>query len=316
MNPTHPDAPARTRNTLRALPAISLFGLLTAMPLTTHGQNADQGIEIEQDVPYGSARGRPLLCDVLRPEQPASERLPCIVYIHGGGWRQGDKASGTARLAPLVATGNYVGVSVGYRLSGEAKWPAQIEDCQAALRWIREHAAELGIDPERIGVWGFSAGGHLSAFLAVTEGMKEIDALETRGKERVRCAVAMSPPVYFFNEDRNPELREGMLYELLGTTFGEKPEVYKQASPAAYVHPDTPPILFVSGDADQVVPFEPIRRFSDDLEAQGVEAPLIRLVGAGHRYRSAELESRIAAFFDRHLRDRPEPVSVEPIEIE
>ena len=101
---------------------------------------ANPNIDFDLDVEYGKAGERPLKLDILRPKNPSGKPLPIVVWIHGGGWQGGDKASGRGVLAGLVASGNYVGFSVGYRLSGEAIWPAQAHDCKAALRWIRANA--------------------------------------------------------------------------------------------------------------------------------------------------------------------------------
>jgi hypothetical protein len=117
-----------------------------------------KNVSVERDVVYGDAGSRPLKLDLILPQAKSNAPLPLIVFIHGGGWRNGDKAGGASRLLPLVATGNYVGATIDYRLSGESIWPAQIHDCKAAIRWLRANARKYHIDPERIGVWGISAG--------------------------------------------------------------------------------------------------------------------------------------------------------------
>ena len=123
---------------------------------------APQGVKVLRDLPYAETDNPRQRLDLVLPEtRIGHEPFPLVVWIHGGGWRNGDKRSGINRVAPVVMTGRYVGATIGYRLSGEAQWPMQIHDCKAAIRWLRAHAKEYGIDPKRIAVWGSSAGGQL-----------------------------------------------------------------------------------------------------------------------------------------------------------
>ena len=115
-------------------------------------------IAVDRDVPYAGTDNRRQRLDIYLPKKPRSKKLPVVVFIHGGGWQAGDKTIGATALVPLVRTGDYAGVSVGYRLTDEASWPAQIYDCKAAIRWVRANAEKYGFDPDRIGVWGKSAG--------------------------------------------------------------------------------------------------------------------------------------------------------------
>src|SRR5262249_36362207 len=126
------------------------------------------GVALEADLEYGRAVERSLTLDLFRPKNQGTRTLPVIVYIHGGGWQQGNKNEGHRVLSELVQSGNYAAVTIAYRLSGEAIWPAQIHDCKAAVRWVRASARKYGFDPDRIGACGGSAGGHLAAMLGVT----------------------------------------------------------------------------------------------------------------------------------------------------
>jgi acetyl esterase/lipase len=106
------------------------------------------------DIPYADTGNPRHRLDLYLPNKRTSDKLPVIVFFHGGGWMQGDKSDGPGRLLPFLRTGQYAGVSAGYRLSGEAQWPAQICDCKAAIRWVRANAAKYGLDADHIGVWG------------------------------------------------------------------------------------------------------------------------------------------------------------------
>ena len=123
-------------------------------------------VKVEKDIPYAGTKNPAQTLDLLLPKTPKGDKpLPVVVNIHGGAFKMGDKAMGLGEIVPLVAGGDYAGVTINYRLSGEALWPAQIHDCKAAIRWVRANAAKYHLDPDRIGVIGGSAGGHLVAML-------------------------------------------------------------------------------------------------------------------------------------------------------
>jgi acetyl esterase/lipase len=133
-------------------------------------------IKFIRDLPYADNDNPRQSLDLYLPKDHSAEKpLPLLVFIHGGGWRNGSKDGAGRRLAPFIESGRYAGASIGYRLTDEAVWPSQIHDCKAALRWLRGNAAKYHLDPDRIAVWGTSAGGHLVAMLGVTH---NVDGLE------------------------------------------------------------------------------------------------------------------------------------------
>jgi len=270
-----------------------------------------QRVDVAKDVEYGCAGERSLKLDIYQPKQRNADVLPVIVWIHGGGWRGGNKSSGV-RLNSFVATGNYVGVSVGYRLSGEAIWPAQIHDCKAAIRWVRANATKYGIDPDRIGVWGSSAGGHLVSLLGTSGDIEELEG--TCGtpdvSSRVACVVDFCGPT-------DMVIFKHSAADLL---FGSKPAEERQAeakaaSPAAHVTKDDPPVLIVHGTNDRTVPIEQAELFQKKLKENGVDVTFVRIEGGGHGFGGPEVASRVASFFGKHLRGEDVEVSAEPIEI-
>lgn len=271
---------------------------------------------VETDVEYGRAGQRVLKLDVIRPVQPSAKQLPAIVWIHGGGWAKGDKSSGRSRVGPFVASGNFVGFSVGYRLSGEAIWPAQIHDCKAAIRWLRANAERYGVDPERIGVWGSSAGGHLVNMLGVSGGIRDLEGeCGTPGQSsRVRCVVSFCGPTEFLAAKRVQGGREpSAVSALLGGPLDEKKAEARQASPVTYVSAEAPPFLLVHGTADTTVPFQQAERFNDALRKAGAEVTLVPIQGGGHGFGGPEVHERVAAFFDKSLRGKDVKVSSDPI---
>ena len=155
-------------------------------------------LEFLKDVVYGKVGDRELKLDILRPKQPPAEPMPVVVYIHGGGWAAGNKAS-MPGLCNRLADQGYFCVSVGYRFSQEAVFPAQIEDTKCAIRFLRAHAKEYKINPDRIGVWGHSAGGHLVALLGTAGDAKDLEG--TGGwqdqSSRVQCVIDCFGPTDF-----------------------------------------------------------------------------------------------------------------------
>ena len=270
-----------------------------------------QSVDVAKDVEYGCAGERSLKLDIYQPKQRNAEKLPVIVWIHGGGWRNGNKSSG-ARVNSFVGTGNYVGVSVGYRLSGEAIWPAQIHDCKAAIRWVRANATKYGIDPDRIGVWGSSAGGHLVSLLGTSGDVDELEGTcgTPNVSSRVACVVDFCGPT-------DMVIFKHSAADLL---FGSKPAEERQAeamaaSPAAHVTKDDPPVLIVHGTNDRTVPVEQAELFHKKLKENGVDVTFVKIEGGGHGFGGPEVARRVASFFGKHLRGEDVEVSAEPIKI-
>jgi acetyl esterase/lipase len=213
-------------------------------------------IEVQADVEYGKAGERSLKLDVIKPKAESDKPRPCVVWIHGGGWQNGSKSSGTQRLAALVASGDYVGVSVGYRLTDEATWPGQIHDCKAAIRYIRANAKSLGINPDKIGVWGSSAGGHLVSLLGTSGDVKDLEGKNGSPdvSSRVTCVVDFCGPSDFLAISPDaPRVSEpaGPLYKLFGGPLKDKQALAKEASPVTYVTADDPPFLIMHGTEDR-----------------------------------------------------------------
>jgi acetyl esterase/lipase len=274
-------------------------------------------VVVHRDVVYGDGGGRPLKLDLVLPQPAPDEPLPLVVFIHGGGWRGGDKAGGIARVAPLVATGDYVGATIGYRLSGEATWPAQIHDCKAAIRWLRANADRYHIDPQRIGVWGSSAGGHLVNMLGTSGGVAELEGSggSAEHSSRVSCVVPFCGPTNFLAPRRFEGGRSPSAVDLLlGGSIQDKQDAAREASPITYVSADDPPFLIVHGTDDQTVPFEQAEMFYDALKKAGVDATFVRITGGSHAVGGPAVTQRVNDFFEKHLRGQDVQVSDEPVE--
>jgi acetyl esterase/lipase len=266
----------------------------------------DEKIKILSDIEYAKVGDNPLTIHFYAPKSPSSKPLPCIVWIHGGGWQNGDKSSGLARVGKWVATGEYAGASVGYRLTDVASWPAQIHDCKAAIRYLRANAKQLGIDPDRIGVWGASAGGHLVSLLGTSGDVKELEGeLGTTGvSSRVTCVVDYCGPSDFlrFDADAPKMSQPGQpVYKLFGGPLKDKLEMAKLASPATHASQDDPPFLIVHGTDDKTVPLDQGVSFHEIQRKAGMNTTLVKIEGGGHGIGGVEIESRVKSFFDRHL---------------
>jgi acetyl esterase/lipase len=279
-------------------------------------------VVLEQDVQYGQAGPTRLLLDVLRPKDQSAKPRPVILFIHGGGWAGGDKLSALGALAPYAASGQYFCASANYRLSGQAPWPAQIHDCKAAVRWLKANAAKLHVDPEKIGVWGHSAGGHLVSMLGLTGNQPQLEGRSGSPgpSSRVACVVDFSGPsdmiafVEYFEGKRKSKTPSGGLAKLFGEPLDRWQDAARQASPTSYVAADAPPFLIVHGTADPLVPLAQAEVLYGALKKAGTNATLVKIVGGGHGIGGKELSERVRAFFDKYLRGQNVAVSDAPID--
>lgn len=270
-----------------------------------------EDLEFLPDVEYGKGGERSLKLDILRPKKAPAQPMPVVVYIHGGAWRGGNKA-GMPGLCNRLAQQGYFCVSVQYRFSQEAVFPAQIEDTKCAIRYLRAHAKQYNINPDRIGAWGHSAGGHLVALLGTAGDAKD---LEGKGgwqdqSSRIQCVIDCFGPADFTVIPKGLEgVKEAMsspVTQLLGGPVPQNMEKAAKASPITYVSKDDPPILIMHGDADPTVPISQSEKFYEALKKAGVDATLHVVKGAGHGFRGPEIEEVTAAFFDKHLKGKKE----------
>lgn len=251
------------------------------------------GVKLEADIPYAGTDNPRQRLDLMLPETPKGGKLPVVVFIHGGGWQGGDKVGGRHRVVDLVASGEFAGVSAGYRLTDEAQFPQQIYDCKAAIRWIRANADKYGLDPDKIAVWGSSAGGHLVSLLGTSSDVKALEGdlgPNASVSSRVTCVVNFFGPSNFLpmgaqsgkgarlNHD-SPDSPEA---KLIGGALQENKEKAKAASPITYVGKDDPPFLNIHGDADPVVPYAQSTSLHAALKEAGVASTLITIEGGGH----------------------------------
>lgn len=268
-----------------------------------------------RDLVYGTGSGRDLYLDVLRPDVPLLPPRPAVLWVHGGGWREGSRSPSPSWM---LAERGFVTASTSYRFSEVAAFPAQIHDVKAAIRFLRANAGLFGIDPERIGIWGGSAGGHLAALAAVSEGVSGLEGEGGNANESsaVQAAVAISPPTDFlvdwWQDSAYPE--HEVVTDVVAGLFGDEPDerrdLARLASPMHLAHGGVPPVLVVHGTLDDMVPISQGRRLVESLTAHGVEASLLELPQDDHSVQSVfsaspghptEASREIVAFFERVL---------------
>lgn len=287
---------------------------------------ANASIEIRNDIAYAETKNPRQKLDLYLPKKRLTNKpLPLIAFIHGGGWRNGDKRGGLRRVAALVESGEFVGASIGYRLSGEAIWPAQIHDCKAAIRWLRAHAKESGFDPNRIAVMGSSAGGHLVAMLGTSGDVGKLEGklgVHNDVSSRVNCVIDEYGPTNFLTMNDFPGKMDHLSADspeskLLGQQITKVPELVREASPITYVTQDDPPILIIHGTKDPLVPYQQSVVFAEALKKAGVPVILQRIENGEHGgFGSAEVNARTRAFLSKYLLGRDVVVSTEPFTVE
>ena len=272
---------------------------------------------VRPDLVYGTAPGvEELRLDLYLP---ATRPAPLCLWLHGGGWARGDRTARAAeRLVPVAANGVAV-AAVQYRLSGQAVFPAPLDDARAAVRWLRRNASGLGLDADRVGVWGASAGGHLAALLALCPDDRDRDL----GDSSVQAAVCWfpvtdltlrdtdvpegPPPSFLTGPPASPSLEA----RLLGVeSVREAAAAARAASPVTHVHAGAPPFLLVHGDRDGFVPSEHSRALHRALRAAGADTSLLLLAGANREDPAFDAPASlgaVAAFLRSTLLSGPGP---------
>ncbi len=289
-------------------PVLAAAAVLTcqagpAKPATKKPLVFPTDVRVERAVAYLPA-DRQEKADLYFPKTMAEgARLPAMVMIHGGGWAGGKRdAARELNIGGTLARNGYIVMSIDYLLADkrQAVWPTNLWDCKLAVRWLRVNAPKLGVDPQRIGVMGGSAGGHLAAMVALT---RPEDGLDPAAPwPEVSCAVRCCIDLYGPSDLSAP--RD---LPMLGQTLAAAPEVYRLASPVRYAHAGAPPFLILHGTADKTVPLAQSEKLAAALKKVGAPHELVIVPGAPHTFHlepaQRDLRPVVLDFLQRYLRE-------------
>lgn len=290
-------------------PRILLVSLAAMLLCTSWTIAADpvipDSVQWETGIEYANPDNTHLQLNLARPKQ-GDGPFPTVLCIHGGGFRAGKRESYDALCVKLAERG-YVAATITYRLAPAHKFPAAVHDTKAAVRWLRANAKTYKINPDKIGVTGGSAGGHLAQFLAVTANVPQFEGTGGNADQssRVACVVNVYGPSDFTQSYG----KSVDAHEVLPLWFGGNLETARalhiQGSPLYWVTPNAAPTLCIHGTEDKYVAHEQAVWLVDKLKAATVEAELLTLQGAGHGFKGADAEkaeAALLAFFDKHLK--------------
>ncbi len=275
---------------------------------------ADDAVQVIHDVAY-LEKGREEKMDLYLPAAKAESPRPAILIVHGGGWHGGDKrAKREQNIGNNLAAAGYVCASINYRLCTKSDvladrlrevWPGNLQDCRTAVRFLRKNADKYGIDPDHIGAIGGSAGGHLTAMLAVTDGKDDIRAAGPYSgfSSRVQAVV----PMYGVHDVVVQARLKG------NTLSAADEELCRHASPVTWITPDDPPALILHGTKDALVPVSQSELLHKRLMKAGISSKLVVIDGAPHSFhlqpKQRDLRQTVVEFFDRHLKQGRLPAS-------
>jgi acetyl esterase/lipase len=271
---------------------------------------APPGVMAQRDIDYVGKGLEAQRLDLYLP-QDAKGPLPLVVWIHGGGWQGGAK---NPCPAVFLSTRGFAVASVEYRLAAQGPFPIMIEDCRAAVRWLRANASKYNVDPDRIGVWGGSAGGHLVALLGTAAEQTDWDDVGGNpgisARVQAVCDYFGPADIRAFASAPHSESAETAMTKLLGGPPGEMAELAKKASPVTYVSKDDPPFFIVHGDADATVPLQQSQILFDKLKDAGVDATMLVVKNGKHGAwgpdadpKTAEILERVFSFFEKQLKN-------------
>ncbi|HYW80732.1 MAG TPA: alpha/beta hydrolase [Thermoguttaceae bacterium] len=277
-----------SRLLLAAAVIVSLPAFAGAAP------SAPEGVKVVRDIVYAKYGDRDVMLDLYLPEKIDKKPIACIVVIHGGGWRSGNKER-FARFAADLAEHGYAAACIGYRLLPEVTFPAPIVDCKAAVRWVRANAEKYSIDPDRIGAIGGSAGAHLVAMLGTSHQVAELegDGGQPGVSSRIHAVVALATPADLTR---------------YGQRIGMAKKMIQLTSPITHVDDQSAPILLIHSDDDPVVPYQMSVDLKAKYEAKGVRAELVTIERGGHAFWNSQkwfpdTMTRAKKFFDEVLGD-------------
>lgn len=284
---------------------VALAGFISHATAQKPALKVPDDVLFEPDIEYANPDNQHLQLDLARPKS-GNGPFPAVLCIHGGGFRAGSR-KGYDGLCLKLAQQGYVAATASYRLAPKHPYPSAIHDVKAAVRWLRANAAKYQIDPERIGVTGGSAGGHLAQFLGVTADVKGFEGAGGNAdfSSAVRCVVNFYGPSDFTKSYGKSVDAAEVLPLFLGGNLEQARQRHIEASPLYWVTPHAAPTLCIHGTEDKYVAHEQAVWLVERLQAAGVEAHLLTLPGAGHGFKGEDApraEKAMFDFFAKHLK--------------
>jgi acetyl esterase/lipase len=267
--------------------------------------------QIFPDIEYRRVGDKSLTLDIY--SSPSDESLPLVIWVHGGAWRMGDNKHPPA--VPLLTDHGFAVASITYRLSQEALFPAQIQDCKAAVCWLRAHAHDYNLNSDKFGAWGSSAGGHLVALLGLAT---NVPAFETGDhldqSSQVQAVCDWYGPTDFLQMDSHAlesspfphDAADSPESQLVGGPIQENRDKVAEANPISYITEGHPPFLIMHGDQDPLVPFHQSQMLFEALKTAGQNVTFWPVPGAGHggaEFRDEDLLQQVLAFFNNYLKE-------------
>ena len=298
-----------TRRHFLQMPILLCLVLFAQCGNAQQAAPATPEVKTENDVVYGTAGEAKLMLDAYYPAA-AMGKHPAIVLIHGGGWSAGDKKF-YAPMGKALAAKGYSAFSINYRLltSTANKYPAQLDDSQRAVRWIRAHADKYSIDPQRIGALGDSAGGYLVALLGMRDTRDNSDVELAGYSSRVQCVVDFYGPADFTlspEQAKNNPVASLIILNFLGKKPEEAPDLYKESSPVVYADKQSAPFLIIHGSMDPLVPLDQSERLYNALKAANISVSMFTAYKQGHGFLNPAMPASYGAlaeeFFARNLK--------------
>lgn len=302
---------------------VGLIGVWTLSDTIQQKDEPEKLVTVIHNIEYGKVGDIPLLLDMYIPEKPRATPSPAVIWIHEGAWYEGDKSDDSSIYwSRSLAEQGFSAVSINYRLSTIAQFPAAVQDCKCAIRWLKANAETYNINPNQIGVAGSSAGGHLAMMAGLADETADLEGdggwIEFSSRVQAICSLygpSYLPLMYDYEVDRTIEMGGGRndtaVFQFMGVYLEDRKEIYEAASPINYITPGDPPLLLIHGDIDQVVPFEQSNIMYQAYKKAGLETTLIKVIGAGHGFSQEtsnpidpsfeEITQLFLEFFKKHL---------------
>lgn len=236
--------------------------------------------EVTKDLEYRNVADQSLKADFYKPAKPLANPAPLIIAVHGGSW-SGGKKEDMASICEALANQGFAVATVSYRLSPKHRWPAHIHDVQASVRYFRANAAKFGVNPDKIGMVGVSAGAHLALLTAFSPRWETAPADNPTVSSGVKCVFNIFGPVDL-TQDFNPALAGLVSQQVMGIKYDPKNEVIIRQGPISHISKTSPPVFTIHGDKDQVVPVKQAYRLDEAMKANGREHTLRIVPGMGH----------------------------------